>query len=47
LREIKLLEPEEIADAVVALIEDDEKSGEYVVIDNLRADRDAHETREP
>ena len=34
LKQIKVLQPEDIADAVVGLIEDDSKSGEYVVVEN-------------
>ena len=34
LKQIKVLEPEEIASVVVGLVEDDSKSGEFVVVQN-------------
>jgi 3-oxoacyl-[acyl-carrier protein] reductase len=34
LEQIEILEPEDIADAVVGLIDDDQASGEYVVVQN-------------
>jgi 3-oxoacyl-[acyl-carrier protein] reductase len=34
LSQIKMLQPEDIANAVVSLVEDESKSGEYLVVDN-------------
>jgi NAD(P)-dependent dehydrogenase (short-subunit alcohol dehydrogenase family) len=36
LQQIEILQPEDIARAVIGLIEDNEKSGEYVVVENRR-----------
>jgi NAD(P)-dependent dehydrogenase (short-subunit alcohol dehydrogenase family) len=36
LRELELLRPEEVARAVIALVEDDSRAGECVVLDNRR-----------
>jgi NAD(P)-dependent dehydrogenase (short-subunit alcohol dehydrogenase family) len=41
LAQIKVLEPEDIAEAVVGLIEDDTQSGEFVVVQNERVVEDA------